>query len=74
MSKKYVDRSVPFDEKAECSICGAKVALNDEAMQLHVLARHPLEFLSHPAVVRRVASAAFDLGGKLAERLTHGKA
>ena len=66
MNKKHIDRQRPFKEKAECSICGAKIEVVDEKMQLHLLTRHPLEVLQHPAVGSRIAQAAFELGSKLA--------
>jgi hypothetical protein len=69
MRKKHVDRGPKLKEPfAECSLCGAHTAVTDDAMQLHILVRHPMELLSHPAVAPRAAGAAFELGKALAER------
>jgi hypothetical protein len=73
MAKRHVDRSKPFTEKATCSICGARVEATEEKMSLHLLSRHPLDLLQHDAIGPRIAQAAFDIGRKLGEALTHGR-
>jgi len=57
----------PKRETATCQLCGFRCAPTDEAMRFHILAMHPLDFLSHPKIMGRVAQSAFDLGAKFAE-------